>query len=123
VAQPGELVPFSCPECGGTLWETEAGGTTSYRCRVGHAYTLQNLLARHGEAVEQALWTGYRALEEQAAMSRRVARRLGERGRAESSERFERRAQIATGQAENLKAILDALVAAEAEETAEGTRD
>src|SRR5579884_73318 len=41
VAQPGEMVAFSCPECGGTLWETDVGGTASYRCRVGHAYTLE----------------------------------------------------------------------------------
>jgi two-component system, chemotaxis family, protein-glutamate methylesterase/glutaminase len=123
VAQPGELVPFSCPECGGTLWETEAGSTMSYRCRAGHAYTLQNLFARHGEAVEQAIWTAYRALEEQAAMSRRVARRLGERGRAESSRRFERRAEIAAGQASGLKDVLDTLVAAETGDTVEGTRD
>jgi two-component system chemotaxis response regulator CheB len=108
MAQPGELMAFSCPECGGTLWETEAGGTTSYRCRVGHAYTLNNLLVRHGETVERALWTAYRALEERAAMSRRVARRLAERGRAESSERFERQAEIAVTRASELKQVLDA---------------
>jgi two-component system, chemotaxis family, protein-glutamate methylesterase/glutaminase len=104
---PGELVAFSCPDCGGTLRETEAGGTTSYRCRVGHAYTLESLLARHGETVERALWTAYRALEERAAMARRVARRLADRGRSESAGRFERRAGIAESEADDLKSILD----------------
>jgi two-component system chemotaxis response regulator CheB len=110
---------FTCPECGGTLWETEAGGTVSYRCRVGHAYTLHNLLVRHGETVERALWTAYRALEERAAMSRRVSRRLADRGRLESAERFERQAEISADHAAELKTILDHLDtgALEAEET------
>lgn len=106
-AQPGEIVSFSCPECGGTLWETESGGTVSYRCRVGHAYTLNNLVARHGDAIERALWTAYRALEERAAMSHRVARRLADRGRPDSSERFERQAEVSERHAAELKSILD----------------
>jgi two-component system chemotaxis response regulator CheB len=112
IAQPGDVVTFSCPECGGTLWETAAGGTTSYRCRVGHAFTLNNLVARQSEAVERALWSAYRALEERAAMSRRLARRLAERGRGESAERFERQAAVAETNASELKVVLDAFEAA-----------
>ncbi|HEU5362144.1 MAG TPA: chemotaxis protein CheB [Gaiellaceae bacterium] len=112
IAQPGEMVSFSCPDCGGTLWETQAGGTASYRCRVGHAYTLNNLLARQGDSVERALWTAYRALEERSAMSRRVARRLAERGREESAARFERQAETAERNAAELKDVLDAFEAA-----------
>jgi hypothetical protein len=40
-------------------------------------------------------------------MSRRVARRLADRGRLESAERFERQAKVAESQASELKAILD----------------
>lgn len=108
IAQPGEMVAFSCPDCSGTLWETEAGGTASYRCRVGHAYTLNNLVARQGETVERVLWVAYRALEERSAMSRRVARRLAERGRGESAARFERQAETAERNAVELKDVLDA---------------
>jgi two-component system chemotaxis response regulator CheB len=121
IAQAGEMVSFSCPECGGTLWETAAGGTVSYRCRVGHAYTLNNLLVRHGETVERALWTAYRALEERAAMSRRVARRLADRGRVESAARFERQADISASQADELKLLLDDFDAAGDEPAAEAT--
>jgi two-component system chemotaxis response regulator CheB len=108
-AQPGEIAPFSCPACGGTLWETLTDGIANYRCRVGHAYTLNSLVAAHGDTVERAMWTAYRALEEQAAMSRRVGRRLADRGRLESAERFQRQAEHAAREAAELKRILDSL--------------
>jgi two-component system chemotaxis response regulator CheB len=110
-AQPGELMPFVCPDCGGNMWETEENGVHSFRCRVGHAFAMQTLVAKHGEMVEEALWTAYRALEERAGMSRRLARRLEERGRGESAGRFERQADAAARQAEQLKTILDAVSA------------
>jgi two-component system, chemotaxis family, protein-glutamate methylesterase/glutaminase len=111
-AQPGVIAPISCPDCGGTLWETEEGGTVSYRCRVGHAYTMNSLLVRHVDSLERILWSAYRALEERSAMSRRVARRLAGRQRFESAGRIERQAEIAARQATELKALLDSLEAA-----------
>jgi two-component system, chemotaxis family, protein-glutamate methylesterase/glutaminase len=112
VAQQGEIAPFSCPECGGTLWERMEGATASYRCRVGHAYTMNSLVAKHVESVERTLWSAYRALEERSAMSRRVARRLTDRGRTESAARFERQADAAGLHADELKALLDSFDAA-----------
>jgi two-component system chemotaxis response regulator CheB len=111
-AQPGELTPFSCPDCGGSLWEVGVGGVSSFRCRVGHAYTISSLVDRHAAAVERALWTAYRALEERAALSRRVARRLADGGRAESAARFERQAEASAVQAHELKQLLDVIEAA-----------
>jgi two-component system chemotaxis response regulator CheB len=111
-AQPGELTPFSCPECGGSLWELAVGGVSSFRCRVGHAYTIRSLVDRHAHALERALWTSYRALEERAALSRRLARRLSDRGRAESAARFERQAEASAAQADELKRLLDMIEAA-----------
>ncbi len=118
-AQPGELVPFSCPDCGGSLWATMAGELETFRCRVGHAFSLNSVAARHGEMLERALWMAYRALEERAAMSRRIARRLADRGSTESAERFHRQAAEAVRQAEGLKRILGGIDAAPAAEAAE----
>jgi len=112
IAQPGQMVAFSCPDCGGAIWEIREGDATRYRCRVGHAFTLNNLVARQGESVERALWTAYRALEERSAMSRRIARRLADRGREESAERFERQAEVAERNASELKGVLGAFEAA-----------
>lgn len=110
-AQPGQIAPFSCPDCGGTLWETEEGETASYRCRVGHAYTMNSLIDRQVDTLERILWSAYRALEERSAMSRRVARRLADRGKTESAERFERQAEISSSQAGELKVLIDSFEA------------
>jgi two-component system, chemotaxis family, protein-glutamate methylesterase/glutaminase len=121
-AQPGALTPFSCPDCGGSLWEVAAGDVSSFRCRVGHAYTINSLVDRHADAVERALWTAYRALEERAAMSRRIARRLTDRGRQAAAGRFERQADGSSRQADELKRILDVIEAAPETEDEEVAR-
>jgi len=36
---------FSCPECQGTLWELCDGDLTRFRCRVGHAFSIERRLA------------------------------------------------------------------------------
>ncbi|NUR76208.1 MAG: chemotaxis protein CheB [Thermoleophilia bacterium] len=110
-AQPGEIAPFACPDCGGTLWEKEEGDTMSYRCRVGHAFTMNSLIVRHVDTLERTLWAACRALEERATMSRRVARRLNDGDRTSSARRFERQAKVSAEQAAQLKTLLDSLEA------------
>lgn len=66
--------PFTCPECGGALWEVSSEGTLlRYRCHVGHGFTGEALDAGQTEEVESALWTALRTLEESAAIRRRLA--------------------------------------------------
>lgn len=70
---------FSCPDCHGVLWEIRDGELTRYRCRVGHAFSPESLLAYQDESVEEAMWVAYRALEESAAIADR-ARQHGNAG-------------------------------------------
>jgi two-component system chemotaxis response regulator CheB len=111
-AQPGELAPFSCPDCSGALWVQENGELETFRCRVGHGYSANSLVSRHAETVERTLWTAHRALEERAALSQRMARRLADHGRRDSAADFERKALETTRQAEGLKRLLHDLEAA-----------
>jgi two-component system chemotaxis response regulator CheB len=48
-----------------------------YRCRVGHAWTVDALLEAHDEEVESALWVALRTLREKANLSRRMANNVG----------------------------------------------
>ena len=63
---------FTCPDCGGALWESTEEGTSKFRCRVGHSWTSMALLEEQSSALEQALWTALRTLAERADLARRM---------------------------------------------------
>ena len=91
-AQNGEPSEFTCPECGGTLWEQQYGDLLRFRCRVGHAYSTESLVAEQRQALEGALWGAVVALEERADLAARICRRMAELGRSHGAGRFEREA-------------------------------
>ncbi|PYQ42837.1 MAG: hypothetical protein DMG99_08055, partial [Acidobacteria bacterium] len=64
---------FACPECHGVLWELREGNLLQFRCRVGHTYGSDSLVVELSAASEAALWAALRALEEKAAMQRRIS--------------------------------------------------
>src|SRR5262249_4584167 len=63
---------FTCPDCGGSLWEARDESETKFRCRVGHSWTSMALLEQQASTLEQALWTSLRALAERADLARRM---------------------------------------------------
>lgn len=97
---------FACPECGGTLWEVEEGDLIRFRCRVGHAYSAQSLLAHQEEGLEEAFWIALRALEESASLSQRLAERARSRGHATSAVRFEEQERDARARADIIRKVL-----------------
>jgi two-component system chemotaxis response regulator CheB len=104
--RPGEPSVFACPDCGGTLWELHDGDLTRFRCRVGHAWSANGLLAEQSEGIETALWTALRALEERAALCRRIAERMHERGLIASAERFAAQEANSRRRADVLRQVL-----------------
>lgn len=68
---------FACPECHGVLWELREGNLVQFRCRVGHSYGSDSLVVELSQASEAALWAALRALEEKAAMQRRIPEGMG----------------------------------------------
>jgi two-component system, chemotaxis family, protein-glutamate methylesterase/glutaminase len=77
--EESEGVPsvFACPECHGVLWELRDKELVRFRCRVGHTYGPDSLAKELSAASESALWAAMRALEEKAALQRRVADGMG----------------------------------------------
>jgi two-component system chemotaxis response regulator CheB len=57
------------------LWALSDGNLLRFRCRAGHAFSAESLLAEQSEALEEALWTALRALKERSALARRMAGR------------------------------------------------
>jgi two-component system chemotaxis response regulator CheB len=102
---PGTPSAFSCPACGGVLWEVD-DGMHRFRCRVGHAYTDDSALTEDGQELDKALWAAFRALHEHADLATRSARRSRERGSRTVANRLESQAREALDQAELIRTIL-----------------
>ena len=104
--KPGTPSVFGCPHCGGVLWELEDGDSLRFRCRVGHAFGAEGLAGAQSESLDTALWSAFRALEENAALIRRLAQRARENQRINSAKMFEQRAKTAQRQADAIRHVL-----------------
>jgi two-component system chemotaxis response regulator CheB len=90
---PAELV---CPACHGVLTEARLGSVESFRCHVGHAFSLESLVREQSDEMERALWAAVRSLEESAALSERLhARENNEEMRLRYAEKARTQAQHA----------------------------
>lgn len=87
---------YTCPECGGVLWQVDDGKLTRFRCHTGHAYVAEQLLLENGEALEAALWTAVRIFRERAVLANQLAGQERKRGNVPASERFEEQGAVAT---------------------------
>jgi two-component system chemotaxis response regulator CheB len=94
-ARRGRVTVFSCPECGGCLWQVDELPLVRFRCHVGHAYNAEALLSEQASALEAALWTAVRTFKERNLLARQLAARERQRGEAKSAERFEEQAALA----------------------------
>ncbi len=100
--EPGVGADIVCPICHGKLTETEVNGYHSFRCHVGHSFSLESVAAEQSEEVERALWSAARALEESAAL----AGRLAAAGHGEMRQRFAEKEQAQMRDADLIRRIL-----------------
>jgi two-component system chemotaxis response regulator CheB len=104
--RPGTPSVFGCPECGGVLWELHGDDLLRFRCRVGHAWSADSLLAEQADDLEAALWSALRALEEQASLAERMADRARSRGHNAAADVFGGKVREAREHAELIRKVL-----------------
>lgn len=104
--RPGAPSGFACPACGGALWELRDGELIRYRCRVGHAWSPDSLLAEQSGAVETALWSALRALEERAALAQNMSHRAAQRGSDPIARKFADQARECESDARLIREVL-----------------
>jgi two-component system chemotaxis response regulator CheB len=97
---------FTCPDCGGGLWEWEQEGFHRYRCRTGHAYSPESLAALQQERVDVALQAAQRSLKEGADFARRMALRMQAKNLPMIEQRYLDRAAEAERNARILRTLL-----------------
>jgi len=97
---------FSCPECGGTLWQTEDQQVLQFRCHVGHRYYAETLLAEQSEELEAALWTAIRIFKDKAVLARQMAARARATSDDKTAERYDDQAAVAAQYAEAIHQLI-----------------
>lgn len=98
---------FTCPDCGGVLFEDpESGAAMHLRCSVGHAHSAEAVFAEHGRALEHALSTAVRTLENQAVMMDRMHARADAHPQADSARSFASQADEARERAALIRRVL-----------------
>jgi two-component system chemotaxis response regulator CheB len=104
---PGIPSVYACPECHGVLWEIEDGSLLRFRCRVGHAYTADSMMAVHAESLEDSLWIALRALEESASLARRMAENSRAHNRVQMAAQYQAKATEREYHAHQIRAVLE----------------
>ena len=69
--EPGEpevLTGISCPDCPGVLGVSMEGERLRFRCRIGHLYSLTELIESKEQRLENVLWSPVTALDELATI-------------------------------------------------------
>lgn len=97
----GTLVPYNCPNCGGTLWEMEKAEVQRFRCHTGHSYTAATLFSTQTEKIEETLWICLRMFEERRNLLRGMSARGGVAGSSIGA-----RAKEADDHIERIRSIL-----------------
>lgn len=109
---PGPDLPpsgYTCPDCRGALMEVGSAGR--YRCRIGHAWSVEALLGAHDTEFERALWTALRSLDEKTALARRLRQDSERRNHGMLANRYATTARECAEAAETLRKFLFSLAA------------
>jgi two-component system, chemotaxis family, protein-glutamate methylesterase/glutaminase len=114
----GDGTRYTCPDCGGVLFEQQEAGLTRFRCSVGHVFSMESLAVEQARHLEGAMWTAVRALEDRAELLQQMARSSDRTERPRSARAFEAQAADLVRRA---GLVRDAIEQARSSPSTEGT--
>lgn len=98
---------FTCPDCGGTLWQINEPELLQFRCHVGHILTGEGLLQDQTNAAENALWYAIRTLVDKSVLAFELEKEARKQGDEAAAQDFEAQAQAAARRAQALKEVAE----------------
>lgn len=100
---------YTCPDCGGGLYQVKNEPILRYRCHTGHVYTADTLLDKQNEQLEESVWVSIRMLEERRNLLLQMAGK-GKPGKSNDYQQAQTdRANELNQHIERLKALLISL--------------
>lgn len=105
----GDKSDFTCPDCGGGLWELKNDPLHRYRCHTGHVFTEKILHDLQDQNIEETIWVSIRMLEEKENLLLLMARRENAEGEPEMSSFHESRLEGIRKHISRLKSFLSML--------------
>jgi two-component system, chemotaxis family, protein-glutamate methylesterase/glutaminase len=102
----GQPAIFTCPECGGTLWQAD-DTKVQFRCHVGHVYGGGDLLNHQTNAAEGRLWEVLRFLVDQSILANQLATKAAREGRSLGAQSFSKRAEVAEKHANLIRQLIE----------------
>jgi two-component system chemotaxis response regulator CheB len=97
---------YTCPDCGGGLWEIKQKGFHRYRCNIGHAYSENDLVKKQTEELEATLWIALRMMEERNSLLKKIGRQELSKGLAQLASGHFKKATELEKHIANLKELI-----------------
>jgi two-component system chemotaxis response regulator CheB len=97
---------FTCPDCGGDLFEYNDARLLRFRCSIGHALNGVSLLAAQSDKVEEALATSLRVMVENSRLYRKMMEDYSRRNLGFSAEGMRQKAEELEKHIRTLEGIL-----------------
>ena len=107
LAGSGEGTRYTCPDCGGVLFERHEAALERFECSVGHVFSIESLSSAQASTLEGAMWTAVRALDDRAALLTRMATRAQAAGRDRLASSFQRQADEALDRASTIRDAIE----------------
>jgi two-component system chemotaxis response regulator CheB len=97
VERIGKRTTYTCPDCNGAIWQIGDEEPLKLRCHVGHSFTGELFSSGQSQAIETALWTAIRIMEEKVTLSRQLAERKRVQNLGRAADAYEKEAKDLDG--------------------------
>jgi two-component system chemotaxis response regulator CheB len=102
----GTQTPYTCPDCGGVLYQRDQDAITRFKCFTGHSFSMRDLLLKQGEEVEDSLWFAIRSLEQRRTLLESLSAKYTKTGNTRTAAEYQKRKEEIEQHINNLKNVL-----------------